>query len=169
MDCVRDLEFMGEAVAEAQQALDKGELPVGAVLVLGDQVVARAGAADRRLGNRVSHAEIRLLAGSRLSAYDRRSLTLYTTLEPCVMCTAAILIEGLGRVVYGLSAASVDGGLFLLGDNTIVERCGGTVLEVTGPVREGDCRRLMVEFAGLASAPAGMVDFALAILAGTRD
>lgn len=167
MVSVRDGDLMGEALNEARKALAEGELPVGAILVEGDRVVARARAADRRSGNRVSHAELRLLAGTRLVACQRGSLTIYTTLEPCVMCAAAILIEGVGRVVYGLPAP-VDGGLALFEYSLLVQRCGGRVPPVTGGVRRGDCQRLMEEFAVLPGAPTGMVEFARAILSGDQ-
>ena len=104
---------MAEALAEARLSLDAGEFPVGAVVALRDDVVARAhwtGAADRRL---LDHAEVLALmeaerSGSVSRRGDRQEATLYTTLEPCALCMGAAMSFLLGRVVFG-AEAPVDG------------------------------------------------------------
>jgi len=162
----RDQALMREALAEARGALDDGELPFGAVLTDGDRIIGRARASDRRAGNRVSHAESALLMGARLTGLPRASLTLYTTVEPCVMCTGAILIEGIGRVVYGL-ASPVDGGLYLLRDAKTLARCGAAAPpELRAGVLEDECRALFVRFIDRVGGPPGLVDFARRLLAG---
>jgi tRNA(adenine34) deaminase len=110
----RDDAFMAAAVAEAEQSLDANEFPVGAVVVLGDEILVRAhwtGGARRRL---LDHAEILALMEAERSGKisrrrQRRAATLYTTLEPCVLCMAAAMSFLLGRIVFGLEAP-VDGG-----------------------------------------------------------
>lgn len=99
-----DERFMRMALAEAEAALSAGEFPVGCVVVHGRTVVAsgaRAGSGSEQ-PNEVDHAEITALR--RLDAVpasaDRRAMTIYCTMEPCLMCYAAILLAGLGRIVY---------------------------------------------------------------------
>ena len=97
---------MNQALAEARAAADRGEVPVGAVIVSPDgAVVATAGNRTRELNDPTAHAEIVALraacaaAGSeRLVGYD-----LYVTLEPCAMCAAALAAARIGRIYYGAS------------------------------------------------------------------
>ena len=110
----RDAELMSEALAEARLSLDVDEFPVGAVLVLGDVVVARAhwtGASQRRL---LDHAEMLVLmeaerSGRVAGRRQRREATLYTTLEPCALCMGAAMSFLLGTIVFAADAP-VDGG-----------------------------------------------------------
>jgi tRNA(adenine34) deaminase len=104
---------MAEALAEAKQGLDVDEFPVGAVVVLGDEVVAKAhwtGAMRRRL---LDHAEMLALMDAERSGRvavrrERHQATLYTTLEPCPLCMAAAMSFLLGRIVFA-AEAPVDG------------------------------------------------------------
>lgn len=115
----RGEELMGEALVEARKSLDVDEFPVGAVVVLGDEVVARAywtGGAQRRL---LDHAEMLALLeaerGGKVSRRkERQEATLYTTLEPCALCMAAAMSFLLGTIVFALEAP-VDGGTNLPG------------------------------------------------------
>ena len=110
----RDDDFMAEALAEAKRSLDADQFPVGAVVVFGDDVVAKAhwtGAIQRRL---LEHAEMLALMDAERSGRvtfrrERQQSTLYTTLEPCALCTAAAMTFLLGRIVFA-AAAPVDGG-----------------------------------------------------------
>jgi tRNA(adenine34) deaminase len=110
----RDEAFMAEALAEARRSLDLDEFPVGAVVVLGGDLVVRAhweGVARRRL---LDHAEIVALmeaerSGKVSSRQERRNAELYTTLEPCALCMAAAMSFLLGRIVFA-AEAPVDGG-----------------------------------------------------------
>ena len=100
----KDTTFMTAAIDMARTALEGGEFPVGCVIADGDTVVARghrtgtAGGA----GNEIDHAEInalRCLCATRPDM-DRSTLTLYCTMEPCLMCFSAIVLSGIGRIVY---------------------------------------------------------------------
>jgi tRNA(adenine34) deaminase len=110
----RDEAFMAEALGEARRSLDLDEFPVGAVVVLGGDVVVRAhweGVARRRL---LDHAEMLALTEAERSGkvsgrQERRNATLYTTLEPCALCMAAAMSFLLGRIVFAADAP-VDGG-----------------------------------------------------------
>ena len=95
--------WMAEALDEARAAAARGEVPVGAVIVRGGQVVARAGNRTRELNDPTAHAEMlaireacRKLGSERLTGHD-----LYVTLEPCPMCAAAISMARIDRLYYG--------------------------------------------------------------------
>jgi tRNA(adenine34) deaminase len=98
-----DERFMAEALALAEAAAREGEVPVGAVLVLDDVILAAAGNAPIRLNDPTAHAEIRVLreAGARLGNYRLPQSTLYVTLEPCPMCAAAMVHARVERLVFG--------------------------------------------------------------------
>jgi tRNA(adenine34) deaminase len=99
-----DTHYMALALKQAQAALAAGEFPVGCVIAGGDSVVAcghRTGTADGA-GNEIDHAEInalRELNRARLTV-NRSTLTLYCTMEPCLMCFSAIILSGIIRIVY---------------------------------------------------------------------
>lgn len=110
----RDELFMAEALTEARRSLAVDEFPVGAVVVLADEVVVRShwtGAAQRRL---LDHAEMLALMEAERSGkvsrrQQRQQATLYTTLEPCALCMAAAMSFQLGKIVFA-AEAPVDGG-----------------------------------------------------------
>ena len=95
--------YMRLALAEAERAARLGEVPVGAVLVLGDEVVGRGANAPIVSCDPTAHAEILALreAGSRVRNYRLSGATLYCTVEPCLMCLGAALHARVARVVYG--------------------------------------------------------------------
>ena len=99
------LSFMEQALNEAKSAALRGEVPVGAVVVFGGQVVARAGNRTRELCDPTAHAEV-LAIRAACAALGVERLTdhdLYVTLEPCPMCAAAISAARIGRLYYGAS------------------------------------------------------------------
>lgn len=94
--------FMRIAVAEAEAALARGDGPIGCVVVRGSEVIARGGNMVYSTGCKLDHAElVAIRAGSAALWNDPDQCTLYTTLEPCVMCLGAIASARIGRVVYG--------------------------------------------------------------------
>lgn len=97
--------FMQMALAEARAAAARGEVPVGAVLVRGTEVLARDGNRTRELSDPTAHAEILVLraAGARLKSERLLNCDLYVTLEPCAMCAGAISFARLRRVYFGAS------------------------------------------------------------------
>ena len=103
--------FMAAALDEARAAALRGEVPVGAVIVAGGQVIARAGNRTRELADPTAHAEMlvireacRLAGSERLAGHD-----LYVTLEPCPMCAAAISAARIDRLYYGAADAKSGG------------------------------------------------------------
>ena len=100
-----DLKFMDEALALAREAAADGEVPVGCVIVRGDEIVGRGRNRRERVRNALCHAEIEAIndACTRLGGWRLWECTLYVTLEPCPMCAGAIVNARIPRVVYGAS------------------------------------------------------------------
>lgn len=98
-----DMQFMQEALAEANAAEVAGEVPIGAVLVHDGQIVARSGNRTIRDNDPTAHAEIIVLreAAYRLRNYRLAGTTLYVTIEPCSMCAGAVIQARVARLVYG--------------------------------------------------------------------
>ncbi len=99
----RDDRFMREALAEAERGSAAGEVPGGAIVVVGGEIVARAHNAPVALADPTAHAEILALreAGRTTGNYRLAGGTLYATIEPCLMCCGAAVHARVARVVYG--------------------------------------------------------------------
>ena len=99
----RDLDWMQAALDEARRAGEAGEVPVGAVLVCGEERIAGAGNQSVRDRDATAHAELLVLRRAAAAVGDTRlsECTLYVTLEPCAMCAGAIVLARVGRVVFG--------------------------------------------------------------------
>ena len=97
-----DIYFMQKAYEQAQMALDKNEVPVGAVLTLDNQVIAASYNKKELSPSATHHAEILVIeqASKQLNRWRLSDCTLYITLEPCLMCTGAIIASRINRVVY---------------------------------------------------------------------
>ncbi len=98
-----DDHFMKQALLEAQKAYDKDEVPVGAVIVQGGQIIARAHNQTEMLTDVTAHAEILAItaASDYMGSKYLPKCTLYVTLEPCNMCAGAVFWSQIGRIVYG--------------------------------------------------------------------
>ena len=138
---------MGEALEAARQALAAGEVPVGAVLV-GEEgkVLSRAFNRPIALSDPTAHAEVLTLrqAAQALGNYRLPGTTLYVTIEPCIMCLGAMLQARLRRLVFGApdpKAGACVSPYRFPEDPRLNHR-----LEVTGGVREAECRELLQEF-----------------------
>jgi tRNA(adenine34) deaminase len=100
-----DEHFMKEALKEAQKAFDADEVPVGAVIVCNDRIIARAHNLTERLTDVTAHAEMQAYtaASNHIGGKYLDDCTLYVTLEPCMMCAGASYWTQVGRIVYGAS------------------------------------------------------------------
>lgn len=100
-----DEHFMREALKEAIKAFDKDEVPVGAVIVVQNNIIARAYNLTEHLNDVTAHAEMQAFtsATSNLGGKYLQDCTLYVTLEPCVMCAGAAFWTQISRIVYGAS------------------------------------------------------------------
>ncbi len=98
-----DAYFMREALKEAQKALDQDEVPVGAIVVCENRIIARAHNLTERLTDVTAHAEMQAItaAANNLGGKYLNQCNLYVTLEPCVMCAGALFWAQIGRLVYG--------------------------------------------------------------------
>jgi len=141
-----DSRFMGEALDAAREGLAGGEVPVGAVLVGEGEVLARAYNRPIGLSDPSAHAEVLALraGAARLGNYRLPGTTLYVTIEPCIMCVGALIQARVARLVFG--AADPKGGacvsLYRLPEDPRLNHR----LEVTGGIREAECRELLQEF-----------------------
>lgn len=133
--------FMQQALREARAAMAEGEIPVGAVVVSQDSILARCHNNTERLHDVTAHAEMMAITAATevLGAKYLTDCTLYVTLEPCIMCAGALGWAQIGRIVYG--AADPRRGF---------TQVRGTVLHpktvVTGGVMAEECEALLKEF-----------------------
>lgn len=143
---IEDEKFMVAAIEEARKAEAKAEVPIGAVLVLGGEIIARAYNLRETKQNSLAHAELLVIdeACQKLGTWRLEDATLYVTLEPCPMCAGAVILSRIKRVVYG--AKDPKGG------------CAGTFMnlpederfnhrsEVISGVLEAECSELLTNF-----------------------
>jgi tRNA(adenine34) deaminase len=135
-----DIDFMRLALGQANEARAAGEVPVGAVLVSGDRVIAEGANRPITSHDPTAHAEIEALrsGGRALGSYRLTDTTLYVTLEPCPMCAMAIVHARVRRLVFGAwdpragGAGSVTDILALPGLNHRVDVFGGVLMEECG-------------------------------------
>lgn len=109
--------YMMVAIEEAKKAISENEVPVGAIIVYNDEIIARDHDRREALKDPAAHAEILVLrdAGKSLNRWQLDKCDMYVTLEPCVMCAGAILSARIRKVIYGASNPK-SGGSFLLKD-----------------------------------------------------
>jgi len=95
--------FMRQALAEAELAFEEGEVPIGAVVVKEDRIVGRGRNQTERLGDPTAHAEILAIgaASEHFESWRMIGATLYSTIEPCIMCAGALVLARIDRLVYG--------------------------------------------------------------------
>ena len=136
-----DQEYMQKALIEAKQAFEEGEVPVGAVIVCRDRIIARAHNLTERLTDVTAHAEMQAItaAANALGGKYLTDCTLYVTVEPCVMCAGALAWAQLSRIVYG--ASDPKRGFSVFAPNALHPRT-----EVTEGVLAKECANLMKDF-----------------------
>jgi len=115
--------FMDAALEEARKAAERGEVPIGAVVVFDGQIISSAGNRTRELNDVTAHAEIVAIREAAAALKDERltGADLYVTLEPCTMCAAAISFARIRRLYYGADdpkGGAVDSGVRFFGSPT---------------------------------------------------
>ncbi|MFS0878335.1 tRNA adenosine(34) deaminase TadA [Solibacillus isronensis] len=142
----KDHHYMQEALEEAKKAAALGEVPIGAVIVYKDEIIARAHNLRETTQNALTHAESMAIqeACSKIGSWRLEETTLYVTLEPCPMCAGAILQSRVPRVVYGardIKAGCVDSLYRLLNDPRFNHEC-----TVTEGVMAEECGQILTDF-----------------------
>lgn len=138
---VSDEHFMRMALREAERAFAEDEIPIGAVIVARDQVIARGYNLTERLNDVTAHAEMQAItsAAENIGGKYLHDCTLYVTVEPCVMCAGALNWAHIGRIVFGA-----------FDEKAGYRRIGGSLLhpktQVTGGILEPACADLMKAF-----------------------
>lgn len=142
----RDAAFMQAALEQAAESAKAGEIPVGAVVAIGGELVATGQNRSIRDSDPSAHAEVVALraAGSTLSNYRLTDATLYVTLEPCAMCIGAIVQGRVARVVFGAydPKAGAAGSVIDLSDSPAFNHR----FEIMGGVLAEECGAVLKEF-----------------------
>ncbi|MBL7827267.1 MAG: nucleoside deaminase [Saprospiraceae bacterium] len=137
-----DSYFMKQAFLEAEKAFEAGEVPVGAVMVCENRIIARAHNQTEQLTDVTAHAEILAItaAAGHLGSKYLQDCTLYVTLEPCVMCAGALAWAQIGRIAYG--ASDDKRGFMLFGGKDLLHP--KTKLEMG--ILQDECAELLTRF-----------------------
>ena len=142
----KDIYFMRLALQEAEAAFDADEVPVGAVIVQGDAVIARTHNRRESSNDPTGHAELLALrvASQKLQSWRLSDSTLYVTKEPCIMCAGSMVNARLGRLVYGCrdeKGGAVDSLYKLLSDNRLNHQ-----VEVVSGILGYECAEILKRF-----------------------
>jgi tRNA(adenine34) deaminase len=141
-----DEDFMAEALELARQAERAGEVPVGAVVVLNGEVIGRGRNAPIESNDPSAHAEMIALREAALAIgnYRVENATIYSTLEPCVMCAGALVAARVERLVFGARDLRFGGvrSKFRIADSELLNHC----VEIVEGVMGAECAELMQRF-----------------------
>lgn len=163
--------FMQKAIEVAKRGLAQGEIPIGCVVVLGDTIVSQSFCEDRTKGL-LFHAELGALGAidrKKYSIADRKRMSLYSTLEPCLMCMGATMSSFIGELVYSVPAPA-DGSIELVKSKDWGDRSyeNYTLPHITGGVLSSDVMQLFEQY--LAEKSSGpYADFVRGVMAGKQN
>ena len=143
-----DGRFMNIALEEARIAAYAGEVPIGAVAVIGNEVIARGHNLRETLNDPTAHAEMIVIreASGKLGQWRLTDVTLYVTIEPCAMCAGAIVLARVPRVVFGARDPKAGGGgsvFQILQEPTLNHR-----VELASGIKEDICSSILKDFFG---------------------
>ncbi|MDD5011206.1 MAG: tRNA adenosine(34) deaminase TadA [Phycisphaerae bacterium] len=146
MDEKQDQQFMRAAIDQANIALENGDVPVGAVIVRENKIIAKGYNQRQQLNDPTAHAEIIALtaAAEHIGHWRLLNCTIYVTLEPCPMCAGALVLARIDRLVFGCDDPKTGacGSLYnIVQDNRLNHR-----LEITKGVLADDCSKLLQDF-----------------------
>lgn len=132
-DVYMDEIYMKEAIVEAQKAFNNGDVPVGAIIVRNDQIIARSYNCKESTKNPLDHAELIAIkqASNYIGDWRLNDCTMYVTLKPCMMCLGAILESRIKKIVYG---------------TTVIKEQDTSKLIIEGNVMEVECKDILQEF-----------------------
>jgi tRNA(adenine34) deaminase len=142
----QDEQFMRVAIDQAKIAEENGDVPIGAVIVYKEQIIAKAYNQREQLKDPTAHAEIIALtqAAAALQSWRLTGCTMYVTLEPCPMCAGALVLARIDRLVYGCDDPKTGACKSLY--NIVQDERLNHRLEVTTGVLADDCSRLLQDF-----------------------
>lgn len=134
--------YMNIAIQEAKKAIKYGDVPVGAVIVKDDVVIAKSYNKKEKLHNALQHAEVLAInkACKKLKSYRLSGCTMYVTFEPCLMCVGAILSARIDKVVFGAYDHRF-GACYMLVDNNFNHKT-----QYVGGVMEQECSSMLTDF-----------------------
>ncbi|MBI5788155.1 MAG: nucleoside deaminase [Candidatus Schekmanbacteria bacterium] len=138
--------YMELALREAAIAGQKGEVPIGAVAVWGNDIIAKTHNLRESLNDPTAHAEILLLkqVSAKLNKWRLKDLRVYVTLEPCLMCAGALILARVSTLIYGADdpkAGAIKSLYNILDDNRLNHR-----IEVVSGVKGEECGRILADF-----------------------
>jgi tRNA(adenine34) deaminase len=143
---VLDERMMALALEDARDAAEAGDVPVGAVVAMGERVLGRAGNAREREQDPTAHAEILALrqAAAAVGSWHLEGCTIYVTLEPCAMCAGALVLARVDRLVFGAPdpKAGFAGSL----GNLVQDPRLNHAVEITAGVLEAECAEILRAF-----------------------
>jgi tRNA(adenine34) deaminase len=142
----RDRQFMRLAIESAKIAEENGDVPIGAVIIHKDQIIAKAYNQREQLKDPTAHAEIIALtqAAAALENWHLNGCTMYVTLEPCPMCAGALVLSRIDRLVYGCDDPKTGAVKSLY--NIVTDDRLNHCLEVTSGVLADECAELLQQF-----------------------
>ncbi len=141
-----DTYFMGEALKEARVAANKGEVPVGCVIVHKNKIIAKAHNQREELKDPTAHAEMIAItqASATLESWRLEETTMYVTLEPCPMCAGAIIQSRIPTVIYG--ATDPKGGSCKSNNATLEYQGWNHKCEIISGLLELQCAEILIDF-----------------------
>lgn len=139
-----DIKFMKEALKEARKAAEKGEVPIGAVIVKDGKIIGRGHNLRESTNDPTAHAEIIAIrkASKKLNNWRLSGCTLYVTVEPCIMCAGAIVLARIDKLVYGTDDPKA-GAVKSLYKAVSDKRLNHRVKEVKSGVLKEECQELL--------------------------
>ncbi|MEI3604465.1 tRNA adenosine(34) deaminase TadA [Pseudogracilibacillus sp. SE30717A] len=143
---MNDKKYMESAISEAHKAKQLGEVPIGAVIVCDDTIIASGHNVREKTQSTLSHAELIAIqqANEVIGSWRLEDCTLYITLEPCPMCAGAIVQSRIKRVVYGANDPKAGCAGTLM--NLLQEERFNHQVEVTSGILEEECSALLTDF-----------------------
>lgn len=143
---LEDNKFMKEALKEAKKAYDKDEVPVGAVIVKDGKIIARAHNIKELKRDTTKHAEIIAIqkASKKLDSWRLENCTMYVTLEPCAMCTGAMIQARLEKVVIGTMDEKTGACGSVL--NLLEDYKFNHIVQIEKGVMEAECKQILQQF-----------------------
>jgi tRNA(adenine34) deaminase len=138
--------FMKEALREAQKAFDKDEVPIGAIAVYKNQIIGRGHNQTEQLQDPTAHAEILAItaAANALNSWRLNDVEMFTTVEPCIMCSGALVLARVKRIIFGARDEKFGGCGSIF--NIVEEEKMNHQIKITAGVMEKEAAALMKSF-----------------------